>query len=148
MYFPPLHRRRLKFKPVAPGLAPEEVESLVTLPIESAINGTPGVNAVRSSSGSSISVVRVVFNWGTDIYQARQLVTERLQSAQSKRTKGIEAPQIAPISSPIGTILTYAFTSTTTDLMEVRQITPQLLLRLSGFVGSECDRTALTPNFS
>ena len=120
--FPTFAPPQVEIQTEAPGLAPEEVESLVTLPIESAINGTPGVSAVRSSSAASISVVRVVFNWGTDIYQARQLVTERLQSAQSKLPEGIENPQIAPISSPIGTIVTYAFTSKTTDLMEVRRI--------------------------
>lgn len=120
--FPTFAPPQVEIQVEAPGLAPEEVESLVTLPIESAINGTPGVSAVRSSSAASISVVRVVFNWGTDIYQARQLVTERLQSAQSKLPAGIEIPQIAPISSPIGTIVTYAFTSQTTDLMELRRI--------------------------
>ena len=120
--FPTFAPPQVEIQTEAPGLAPEEVESLVTLPIESAINGTPGVSAVRSSSAASISVVRVVFNWGTDIYQARQLVTERLQSAQSKLPAGVETPQIAPISSPIGTIVTYAFTSTTTDLMDVRRI--------------------------
>ena len=120
--FPTFAPPQVEIQTEAPGLAPEEVESLVTLPIESAINGTPGVSAVRSSSAASISVVRVVFNWGTDIYQARQLVTERLQSAQSKLPEGIETPQIAPISSPIGTIVTYAFTSKTGDLMEVRRI--------------------------
>ncbi|MBW4578241.1 MAG: CusA/CzcA family heavy metal efflux RND transporter [Tildeniella nuda ZEHNDER 1965/U140] len=120
--FPTFAPPQVEIQTEAPGLAPEEVESLVTLPIESAINGTPGVSAVRSSSAASISVVRVVFNWGTDIYQARQLVTERLQSAQSKLPEGIETPQIAPISSPIGTIVTYAFTSQTTDLMDVRRI--------------------------
>mgnify|MGYP001788344982 CR=1 FL=1 len=120
--FPTFAPPQVEIQTEAPGLAPEEVESLVTLPIESAINGTPGVSAVRSSSAASISVVRVVFNWGTDIYQARQLVTERLQSAQSKLPAGVETPQIAPISSPIGTIVTYAFTSKTTDLMDVRRI--------------------------
>ena len=120
--FPTFAPPQVEIQTEAPGLAPEEVESLVTLPIESAINGTPGVSAVRSSSAASISVVRVVFNWGTDIYQARQLVTERLQSARSKLPQGIETPQIAPISSPIGTIITYAFTSKTNDLMEVRRI--------------------------
>lgn len=120
--FPTFAPPQVEIQTEAPGLAPEEVESLVTLPIESAINGTLGVSAVRSSSAASISVVRVIFNWGTDIYQARQLVTERLQSAQSKLPKGIETPQIAPISSPIGTIVTYAFTSKTTDLMEIRRI--------------------------
>jgi cation efflux system protein involved in nickel and cobalt tolerance len=120
--FPQFAPPQVEIQTEAPGLAPEEVESLVTLPIESAINGTPGVSAVRSSSAASISVVRVVFNWGTDIYQARQLVTERLQSAQSKLPEGVETPQIAPISSPIGTIVMYAFTSKSTDLMEVRRI--------------------------
>ncbi|MFN9762323.1 MAG: efflux RND transporter permease subunit [Pseudanabaena sp.] len=120
--FPPFAPPQVEIQTEAPGLAPEEVESLVTLPIESAINGTAGVSAVRSSSAASISVVRVIFNWGTDIYQARQLVTERLQSARSKLPASIETPQIAPISSPIGTILTYAFTSKNNDLMETRRL--------------------------
>jgi Cu/Ag efflux pump CusA len=93
----------------APGLAPEEVESLVTLPIESAINGTPGVTAVRSSSAAGISAVRVIFNWGTEIYQARQLITERLQQAISKLPR-VETPQISPTTSPIGLVVQYAFT--------------------------------------
>ncbi len=120
--FPPFAPPQVEIQTEAPGLAPEEVESLVTLPIESAINGTAGVSAVRSSSAASISVVRVIFNWGTDIYQARQLVTERLQSARSKLPASVETPQIAPISSPIGTIITYAFTSKNNDLMETRRI--------------------------
>ncbi|HEY9626978.1 MAG TPA: efflux RND transporter permease subunit [Coleofasciculaceae cyanobacterium] len=134
--FPTFAPPQVEIQTEAPGLAPEEVESLVTLPIESAINGTPGVSAVRSSSAASISVVRVVFNWGTDIYQARQLVTERLQSAERKLPEGIEPPQIAPISSPIGTIVTYAFTSETTDLMEMRRIVDwQVTNRLLGVPG-------------
>ena len=120
--FPPFAPPQVEIQTEAAGLAPEEVESLVTLPIESAINGTAGVSAVRSSSAVSISVVRVIFNWGTDIYQARQLVTERLQSARSKLPASVETPQIAPISSPIGTILTYAFTSKNNDLMETRRL--------------------------
>ncbi|AFY96875.1 efflux RND transporter permease subunit [Chamaesiphon minutus] len=94
----------------APGLAPEEVESLVTLPIESAINGTPGVTAVRSSSAAGISVVRTVFGWSTDIYQARQLITERLQQAVSKLPPGVEPPQMSPTTSPVGLVVQYAFT--------------------------------------
>jgi cation efflux system protein involved in nickel and cobalt tolerance len=114
----------------APGLAPEEVESLVSLPIESAINGTPGVTTVRSSSSAGISVVRVVFNWGTDLFQARQLVTERLQQAQGKLPQGVETPQISPPTSPIATIATYAFTiddhpssgALPTSMMELRRM--------------------------
>jgi nickel/cobalt tolerance cation efflux system protein len=130
--FPPFAPPQVEIQTEAAGLAPEEVESLVTLPIESAINGTAGVSAVRSSSAASISVVRVIFKWGTDIYQARQLVTERLQAARSKLPASVATPQIAPISSPIGTIVTYAFTSKNNDLMEVRrfvdwQVTNRLL---------------------
>jgi cation efflux system protein involved in nickel and cobalt tolerance len=120
--FPTFAPPQVEIQTEAPGLAPEEVESLVTLPIESAINGAPGISAVRSSSAAGISAVRVVFNWGTDIYQARQLITERLQSATSKLPQGVEAPQIAPTSSPIGTVLTYAFTAEKTSLMDVRRI--------------------------
>ncbi|KAB8314358.1 CusA/CzcA family heavy metal efflux RND transporter [Tolypothrix campylonemoides VB511288] len=120
--FPSFAPPQVEIQTEAPGLAPEELESLVTLPIESAINGTPGITAVRSSSAAGISVVKVIFNWGTDIYQARQLVTERLQQAQSKLPQGVETPQISPTSSPIGTVLQYAFTSETTPLMEVRRI--------------------------
>ncbi|MBD1805328.1 efflux RND transporter permease subunit [Microcoleus sp. FACHB-SPT15] len=120
--FPSFAPPQVEIQTEAPGLAPEELESLVTLPIESAINGTPGVTAVRSSSAAGISVVKIIFNWGTDIYQARQLVTERLQQAASKLPEGVETPQISPISSPVGTVLQYAFTSQTTSLMEVRRI--------------------------
>jgi cation efflux system protein involved in nickel and cobalt tolerance len=120
--FPTFAPPQVEIQTEAPGLAPEEVESLVTLPIESAINGAPGISAVRSSSAASISAVRVVFNWGTDIYQARQLITERLQSAASKLPQGVNPPQIAPISSPIGTVLTYAFTADKTSLIDVRRI--------------------------
>ncbi|MBD2445912.1 efflux RND transporter permease subunit [Nostoc sp. FACHB-152] len=120
--FPSFAPPQVEIQTEAPGLAPEEVESLVTLPIESAINGTPGVTAVRSSSASGLSVVKVIFNWGSDIYQARQLVTERLQQAQGKLPEGIETPQISPTSSPIGTVLQYAFTSESNSLMEVRRI--------------------------
>jgi CzcA family heavy metal efflux pump len=94
----------------APGLAPEEVESLVTLPIESAINGTPGVTAVRSSSSAGISAVRAIFSSNTDIYLARQLITERLQQAVSKLPPGVEPPQLSPTTSPVGLVLQYAFT--------------------------------------
>jgi len=108
--FPNFAPPQVEIQTEAPGLAPEEVESLVTLPIESAINGTSGVQTVRSSSAVGISVVKVTFNWNTNIYQARQLVTERLQQAATKLPEGIETPQISPISSPIGTIIQYAFT--------------------------------------
>lgn len=119
--FPDFAPPQVEIQTEATGLAPEEVESLITLPIESAVNGTPGVETVRSSSAVGISVVKVIFNWGTDVYQARQLVTERLQQVQEKLPEGIGTPQISPVSSPIGTVLMYAFTAETTPLMEVRR---------------------------
>jgi cation efflux system protein involved in nickel and cobalt tolerance len=120
--FPDFAPPQVEIQTEAPGLAPEEVESLITLPIESAVNGTPGVETVRSSSAVGISVVKVIFNWGTDVYQARQLVTERLQQVQQKLPEGVENPQISPISSPIATVIQYALTAETTSLMEVRRL--------------------------
>lgn len=120
--FPSFAPPQVEIQTEAPGLAPEEVESLVTRPIESAINGTPGVEIVRSSSAVGISVVKVIFGWDTDIYRARQLVTERLQQAQNQLPQGVETPQISPVSSPLGAVIKYAFTSETTPLMEVRRI--------------------------
>ncbi|MDZ8090953.1 MAG: efflux RND transporter permease subunit [Nostoc sp. DedQUE05] len=144
--FPNFAPPQIEIETEAPGLAPEEIESLVTLPIESSINGTPGINSVRSSSSAGLSVVRVVFGWGTDIYQARQLIQERLQQAANKLPEGIETPRLAPISSPIGTVLKYAFTvenegenqnlKSTIDLMEVRRIIDwQVTNRLLGVPG-------------
>ena len=120
--FPSFAPPQVEIQTEAPGLAPEEVESLVTRPIESAINGTPGVETVRSSSAVGISVVKVIFGWDTDVYRARQLVTERLQQAQKQLPQGVETPQISPVNSPLGAVIKYAFTSETTSLMEVRRI--------------------------
>lgn len=122
--FPSFAPPQVEIETEATGFAPEEVETLVTLPIESAINGTPGVQTVRSSSSPGLSVVRIIFKWGTDIYQARTLVQERLEQAQSKLPEGVETPIIAPISSPIATVIKYAFTTTSDSqgMMEVRTI--------------------------
>jgi len=120
--FPPFAPPQVDIQTEAPGLAPEEVESLVTRPIESAVNGLPGLQTVRSSSALGLSVVRIVFQQNTEIYRARQLVTERLQEASSQLPQGVHPPQISPISAPLGTILHYALTADTTSLMEVRRI--------------------------
>lgn len=120
--FPNFAPPQVEIMTEAEGLAPEEVESLVTRPIESAINGTPGIATLRSSSAVGLSAVRATFSSDTDIYRARQLVTERLQQARSQIPQGVKEPEILPVSSPLGWTVKYAFTSDTTPNMEVWRI--------------------------
>ncbi len=121
--FPELKVPRVVVQTEAGGLTAEEVEQFVTVPIEAAMNGIPGVTALRSSSGGGLSFVWVDFDWNTDIFRARQSVAERLATIRSLLPAEIE-PELAPIVSITGEIMMIALTSNdeTVPLLELRQL--------------------------
>ncbi len=122
--YPDINPPRITILTEAHGWSPEEMETLVTLPIESAMNGTPYVSRVRSSSAIGLSLVFVEFDWGMDIFLARQMVSERLQLVSPNLPHGVDAPIILPTSSLLGEILEYAVVDETGkfDEMEMRDL--------------------------
>jgi heavy metal efflux system protein len=106
----------------SPGLAPEEVEQLVTYPLEVAMNGLPGISEVRSISMFGLSVVSVYFDDGVDIYFARQLVLERLQAARDEIPTGFGEPRLGPITTGLGQVYQYTVEGAGLTTMELRTI--------------------------
>lgn len=118
--FPDLTAPTVTLMSEAHGMAPAEVEQLVTFPIEAAMNGAPGVRRVRSTTGVGFAVVNVEFAWGTDIYQARQIVAEKLQLARSALPQDLPSPILTPIASVMGEILFIALRSDRHDGMTLK----------------------------
>jgi CzcA family heavy metal efflux pump len=111
------------------GMAPEEMESLVTFPLESAINGASNVRRVRSATALGVAVVWVEFDWGTDIFLARQVVAEKLALVGGSLPPQVERPVLAPVSSIMGEILFFAISSEAQDPLELRTIADTVVRR-------------------
>ena len=120
--FPDLTAPTVVIMTDAHGMASEEVERLVTFPIETAVNGATDVRRVRSSSSQGYSFVWVEFDWGTDIFKARQIVSEKLISVSTKMPLGVSQPELAPQSSVMGEIFFVGLQSDSTSMMDLRTI--------------------------
>lgn len=153
--FPDLNAPTVVVMTEAGGMAPEEVEQLVTFPVETALNGMPGVRRVRSSSATGFSVVWVEFNWATSVKDARQLVAERIPSISAGLPKDVGTPTMGPSSSILGEILIIGLTSDSISQRELRSVADGTirprLLAVSGVssvavIGGEVEEYAVNLN--
>src|SRR5574338_1034174 len=111
--FPEFAPPQVVIQTEAPGMAPQDVESLITYPLESAINGSPGVTAVRSKTSVGLSTITVVFSASTDIYRDRQQVSERLQNVLGRLPSTAQPPVMLPVTSAVGWLVKYSLVSDT-----------------------------------